>query len=391
MRLQREEHKERATIVNTETTIKISDSDDEDIPTIDEAKSAQRTAKDRAFKGVYSNPAEVTIKSEPRDDEPPSSPETKLKVKGKERVLSSAVDVDLPDLPPKEDKKDRKSRIPHKKINKKPVIQTEEDREEYERHLEDVAVLAYELGGLQGNLSSTSAPGPSTAANRPADSKEAITDADGDSPMEKTDDADKDKVDERSGRLYLFQFPPVLPELYNVANGKPKSHVEIKKEEEDAATAAKETEAAASSLTAKGKGKAKERVDLSGSSSGLGVAAASSTAIKLEDNDGVTPKNPTHFPGKHTIQEEGWIGKLVVRKSGRVELSWGGTSLLVGRGVDAGFLTAGVLVDSPATGVSSGGEGLGGSGIGNAPEGSAVGMGQIMGKFVVTPDWENMA
>jgi len=115
VRLQREEHKERATIVNTETTIKISDSDDEDIPTIDEAKSAQRAAKDRAFKGVYSDPAEITIKSEPRDDGPPSSPETKLKVKGKERALSSTVDVDLPDLPPQEDKKDRKSRKTYKK------------------------------------------------------------------------------------------------------------------------------------------------------------------------------------------------------------------------------------------------------------------------------------
>ena len=80
------------------------------------------------------------------------------------------------------------------------------------------------------------------------------------------------------------------------------------------------------------------------------------------------------------VNEEGWIGKLIVRKSGRVELSWGGVNLLVGRGVDAGFLTTGIVVDSIEKGPPGGG----------APEGRALSMGQIMGKFVVTPDWEHM-
>ena len=80
------------------------------------------------------------------------------------------------------------------------------------------------------------------------------------------------------------------------------------------------------------------------------------------------------------VQEEGWIGKLIVRESGRVELCWGGTNLLVGRGVDAGFLTTGVMVDMIEKGPPGGG----------APEGKALSMGQVMGKFVVTPDWDKM-
>ena len=74
------------------------------------------------------------------------------------------------------------------------------------------------------------------------------------------------------------------------------------------------------------------------------------------------------------VKEEGFIGKLVVRESGKVELSWGGTSMVLGRGVSANFLSTVVVTENKA----------------EDPEGVAIGMGQVMGKFVVTPDWEKM-
>jgi len=370
VRLHREEHKERVTLVNTEPSMKLQPESDDELPAIDELRSSRAPPKDKEFKGVYRDLAgELRVKAEPgvevtfQGSLPPttSSPESKRKIKDltsspeakqKTKDLASAIDLDLDDDAVAKAKKVQKVQRFSKKKDKKPVIQTEEDRAEYERHLEDVAILANELGGLQGNLG------------------EKPTDAEGDVAM---DGAVAEETDKKEGRLYLFQFPPVLPELYNPVNGKSKTKTEIKAEKEKE-KAERDNDIQMTGMSAKGKGKMKEKADPTGDP----------TVIKVEEEslgpDGKSKKEDEKKKREDVVHEEGWIGKLIVRESGRVELCWGGTNLLVGRGVDAEFLTTGVMVDMIEKGPPGGG----------APEGKTLSMGQVMGKFVVTPDWEKM-
>ncbi|KUJ10058.1 uncharacterized protein LY89DRAFT_787708 [Mollisia scopiformis] len=367
VRLHREEHKERVTLVNTEPTTKPPpEDDDEELPTIDELRSAKATRINEP-----SSPKATFIKYEVDDGDmqmsfrsgkpPPSaSPDAKRKLQESNAFIPP---IELDTIPEgsaeanAKAKKEQKQRTATKKADKKPVLQTAQDKAEYERHLQDVAILADELGGLQGNLRDIGKG----------------KDVEGDVEMGGTLAED----DKKSGRLYLFQFPPVLPELYNPIHGKPKSPAEVKAEE--LAKAEEEKKAAEAAAKAEAKGKSKSK------------AADTNTdavEIKVETTPALSPEDRKKKEEEEKrkkrqgfVKEQGYIGKLIVRESGRVELSWGGTSLLVGRGVDAGFLTTGVVVDSQERGPPGGG----------VPEGQAMSMGQIMGKFVVTPDWQKMA
>ncbi|EKD18045.1 DNA-directed RNA polymerase III RPC4 [Drepanopeziza brunnea f. sp. 'multigermtubi' MB_m1] len=354
VRLDRHEHKARVTIVNTGPVIKIED--DEDGVEVDETRSSSRPGPADTRMGDPRD--EISIKTEPglaatfRHISPdststvePLSPESKRKVKPELKMDDDAAMTGV---------LGEKKAQPKKKRAHKQVIQTEEDKAEYERHLEDVAILASELGGLQGNL---------TDKSKGTDGQEDVL-------MEEAAPKPEDK---RSGRLYLFQFPPILPELYDPVKGKP---IDPKKMHDLSADGNGDVEVSGTGTSAKSKAKARDRADLTGES----------VAIKMEEEtisiDKAKMEEEKRSKGKRTpyVHEEGWIGKLVVRQSGKVELSWGGVNLLVGRGVDAGFLTTGIVVDGLEKGPVGGG----------APEGRAMSMGQIMGKFVVTPDMENL-
>jgi DNA-directed RNA polymerase III subunit RPC4 len=356
VRLHREEHRERVSQVNTKPGTKVpadAQDSDEEMIAIDEHRSSRiPPQEDKPWKGVYQDTASIQIKTEPgvtipsepglsfpmhsrsRDPTPappppainPSSPEFKRPAKELAASSSAAkVEQESPE------QKKIKPRRYSKKKDRKPVIQTEEDRAEYERHLEDIAILAHELGGLQSRA----------------------RDVDGDVAM----DGDRDlEVDKKEGRLYLFQFPPVLPRLYNPLNPK-----EIPAEAPDVEVAGSSTHM---DLTKDAEPKGKIKVE-------------EEVIIKKEDAERDGKEKDTNPEEKVIVDEDGFIGKLIVRESGRVELSWGGTSMVLGRGVDAEFLSMGVVVD----GKNKDREG----------EGKAVGMGKIMGKFVVVPDWEKMS
>jgi DNA-directed RNA polymerase III subunit RPC4 len=380
VRLMREDHKERVLLVNTETTKIKKEDDDDDMPIVDEKRSSKSAPKPREFQGVYHD-TDVQVKTEPGTTPEPTgppaikdSPDSKRK---SQDALASSTPMVVDSTPEGEAlaavaAKERKARPPTKKLAKKPVIQTEEDRAEYHRYQEDVRILTQELGGLQGSQADDRGKG-----------KGKGKDAEGDVAM---DDATPAANDDKHGRLYLFQFPPVLPELYNPAGHKPRTLLQIKKEEEEAAAKAKiktegKEDVAVAGSGSKAKGKLKDRVDLTGEPA---------PAIKLEEDvETVEEKAKREAEDKkrknkkaEIVHEEGYVGKMIVRESGRVELQWGGITLLVGRGAEAAFLTTGVVIDSTQVGP-----------VGNdgPAQGKANGMGQIMGKFVVTPDWESYA
>ncbi|KAL6849586.1 hypothetical protein ACO1O0_009127 [Amphichorda felina] len=167
----------------------------------------------------------------------------------------------------------------------------------------------------------------------------AITDETGEAKNEGP--ADKD------GRLYLFQFPPLLPPLKaGPAAQKPKSKVKAETEEFSMADAPPATG---------------ESVDLTGEEA---------TAAADEDED-----DGQGFMSS-LLSEGGMMGKLNVRKSGKVELDWGGRILELSPATAMNFLTTAVIVEQndekPLPGV------IGGDGIG---------MGKIMGRFVLAPVW----
>ncbi|KAI0884256.1 RNA polymerase III RPC4-domain-containing protein [Annulohypoxylon maeteangense] len=98
---------------------------------------------------------------------------------------------------------------------------------------------------------------------------------------------------------------------------------------------------------------------------------------KIKTEDGANKEESGWNPFGTLPPEGGRIGKLIVRKSGKVEFDWGGTTLSVGVGADPEFTTTAVMVEQNVD-------------LQN-PElstGVACGMGQINNKFVLAPIWD---
>ncbi|KAI1847207.1 hypothetical protein JX266_006747 [Neoarthrinium moseri] len=136
---------------------------------------------------------------------------------------------------------------------------------------------------------------------------------------------------DRDNKLFLFQFPPILPPLLHLnADGN-----EIVELEDD----------------------------------------------KEADKIRIKPEPGTSGPISLSSARPsggGFIGKLNVRKSGKVELDWGGRILDLGIATDTDFLTTAIIVDEQENDLASG-------------QGKATAMGRIYGKFVATPIFEEEA
>jgi DNA-directed RNA polymerase III subunit RPC4 len=254
--------------------------------------------------------------------DPPSSPETKKKAR-------------KPELPKSPEAKlsDKKFQRDSTRNEVKPVLQTEEDQAEYDRHLDEMEHLVKELGGVR-------------PPRRP--------DADGDEFMEDG----KEEAFELDGKLFLFQFPPVLPSLYNPKKSSKPENKKSKQETKKAAAA----------------------VEISPSKGGKTAKVKNEPETEEKVEPEIVIEEETKL-----VEEEGWVGKMVVRKSGKVELVWGGTSMVVHAGTAGDFLSTAVVVDGRERPVVNQLREPG------EPEGSAVGMGKIFGKYVVVPDWEKLS
>lgn len=363
VRLAREEHKERITMVNTEPAAAAAPMPDEMdfaegkqelggmfVDGDEDAEASRRATLERIrdtgvdkFSGVWGNDDEDDVPIVKNDPDEPS----------KDSIMLSAPDImeiDSKDTTPAPtaaigsefhseqpgvqglktiNLPETKSKVKHAKPSnkdKKPVLQTEEDKAEYQRHLEDVQILAEELGGLQTAMAS---------------------DADGDVDMDTRQGKDKE------GRLYLFQFPPILPPLYNPV----KKEDPIDKHVDLSSVAPADTSAKADAGgTADPNGEQEEVI------------------IKPDPGAFVVPAE--------LVSEAGFIGKLVVRQSGKVELNWGGTSLELSKGANFDFLMTSVLIEE---GAETSGEGA--TTENERARGYGTGMGRVMGKFIATPDW----
>ncbi|KAJ1329532.1 DNA-directed RNA polymerase III subunit RPC4 [Microdochium nivale] len=164
--------------------------------------------------------------------------------------------------------------------------------------------------------------------------------------------ASRSNGQDKEGRLYLFQLPPVLPPLVRPDADGSISSAPI---DLDQTTAA---------------GMPSQQTSSSPLTTGMRIKSEDSDPNNSNDNE--PPTSEQLFP-----PEGGYIGKLVVRKSGKVSLDWGGTRLDLGMATETDFLTSSVMLETKDHPDQA-----------DMVTGHAAGMGQIMGKFVLTPVWD---
>lgn len=158
---------------------------------------------------------------------------------------------------------------------------------------------------------------------------------------------------ELEGHMFLFQFPPVLPTLKVVSTESAPTLVKPDPDDED--------ELFVSNVPPKTTAK-------------IDLTKESESKVKTEEDAEESDKEEEHEENK----QGGFVGQLVVRKSGKVELSWGGKTLLMVPGTQSNFFSQAVLLEDgdvkpgQVTDVS----------------GTAFGMGRIQGSFALAPTWE---
>ncbi|KAF2453232.1 RNA polymerase III RPC4-domain-containing protein [Lineolata rhizophorae] len=342
VRLQRHEHKERVVGINTEassaTTAELRRiADETGTANVEEAlasaiKKGKAKAKDmevisdvREFKGAYDEDEldDVTaVRNElaaPETSKPrPESPTSTKK---------------------KDDKAIKLSPSSKRRKNQKPVFQTDQDLQEYERRMHDMQVLRDELGSI------TIAPAETAGEDESILSEQQLP-------------------DKKADRVYLFQLPPVLPDLATAQSPptKREGRNESPTETRAGTSAAQDQNATA-------------------------APAKESVTIKqdpgAEPQQGAAEQGPTLAPG--------YAGKLRIHKSGRATLSWGGASFQMKMGMDTEFLQDVMVVkmDEQPEGDEDG-EGAAAKRPPGHIMGETLSFGQVRGKFVVTPDWEEI-
>ncbi|SPQ22025.1 71d7f851-cb8d-4ceb-ba6f-7b8c506cf048 [Thermothielavioides terrestris] len=155
------------------------------------------------------------------------------------------------------------------------------------------------------------------------------------------------------GHMFLFQFPPVLPPLRAVPrDGASKKPTSIKAEPDD------------------------DVVMLNQPPVSIDLTRDSDRKVKKE-GDGEEGDDGNAKDEGDELKEGGYLGNLVVRKSGKVELSWGGQTLQLMPGIQSNFLSTAALIEYADVK----------PGDTSQTAGVAYGMGKIQGSFTLAPAW----
>ncbi|KUI71576.1 hypothetical protein VM1G_07131 [Cytospora mali] len=156
------------------------------------------------------------------------------------------------------------------------------------------------------------------------------------------------------GNLYMFQFPPVLPPLHVVERTQKPL---VKDEPNDDMVMLNAPDH-----------KNDKPVDL--------TAADDFSTIKQEEGAAAAAAAAsTNQPGEQ--QPSGYLGKLIIRRSGKMQIDYGGMLFDCESGIPVEFLRTAVLTEMDDEKKPDG------------YAGTAYGMGQIAGKFVSVPKWSD--
>ncbi|GAB7351145.1 hypothetical protein MBLNU459_g1600t1 [Dothideomycetes sp. NU459] len=339
------------------------------------AKDVEVVRTERKWKGAWEDSedsdVEVQVKPEPTED----------------ASEITAEPVDIADIPIKESsspESKRKSKPRprrHALPDEAPEHQTLEEKREWERHHMDLEILRQELGEIV-----LPPPAPAPAAEPAPDAQGDTEMADAGSPAAappaEAAPAQDVPVDRRTDRVYLFQFPPVLPDLYATAAVKtepPQSPDLARKDKANPTAAPLSLDDIPPSTSNPEQAKAGAANASSSSSSNTKDAP-----VKVEDDA------PSYSNSGH-VQPSGRVGKLRVHASGRTTLDWGGTSLQIGMGTDVQFLQDVIVARMFEREAKEGADrDKDRADASKEPGGEVMGLGQVRGKFVVTPDWEEI-
>lgn len=327
VRIGRKEHQERTIGINTEASAVSANVSGEAAKGTQSSTGASRkqsthkgkgkasaveiTGVKKPFKGVWQDPEEL---SSPVKTEQNSEDET---MEGVEQVGI----VDPADQPAEtQDQSLDTERRPKAKVKgiAEPILQTDEDHAEWARFQTNLSHIRAELGPEE----------------TPA------TDTSGDTNMAGAVEAEK-KPTVRDNNVYLFQIPPLMPELLLP---------DVKKEHSEV-----QTQSVAPAPGPSVKPEVKVKIE-----EGFSDLAAKG------------PEGPRFASG--------CVGKLRVRQSGRTTLDWGGISYELTPGNKPSFLQEVVSIQVVPMKERV------------VPEdaGDAVSFGRVKGKFVVAPDWNDM-
>ena len=175
--------------------------------------------------------------------------------------------------------------------------------------------------------------------------------ADSTSRAEDQEDEYSDKPDKFAGQLFLMQFPPKIPNL--IVPGE---------------------------TPTQGRGQ-----DNDSNAPGAG------TSVKREGGDVEPPEEPAPEnaspPPRYVTATDhplpsGRVGKLNVHASGRITMDWGGIPMELDRAATVGFLQEALIASRNDEVDEEQGEEEG--------ERTVWSMGQLSGKFTVTPEWDKM-
>ena len=381
IRLARAPHKERRVGINTDATTATSGEINArtaesaaDTSVEAAARSAVRKGKARAkdveivsetrtWKGVYQDEDASTVADGIRIKDEPTDEPMAITVPEDVGVGRGNSTQNEPLKEPPSSPEQSKKKIPKRRKSsfqdRKPVLQTDEERAEWKRHETDLQILAEELGNIgirpTPAASSSSAPVAGTQNEQDAEGDTAMVNAD--QPAAEGEAEAATAADKRADRVYLFQLPPIVPDL------QPAPSSSVKKEPQSPTL----TRDNAMDIDAPPNGSTAVPNTQAPTTAG---ASTEAKPIKIEDSplDFSNPMGPSLKPGL--------AGKLRIHRSGRATLDWGGTSLELSMGTDVKFLQ-----DVVVTRLDDEKERVGREG------GESWGLGQVRGKFVVTPDW----
>ncbi|RAL04770.1 putative DNA-directed RNA polymerase III RPC4 [Aspergillus ibericus CBS 121593] len=348
IRVERHEHEERVVSVNMESSSSKS-------AELREKAKAQAKDDDALFvqeDDDSTQEGEPKVKAEPTDDD---------------QVMTDVPHVEEPAttddglLPVQKVKVRRKLTPPSTEATPQPeleaptvkdpksLLRTKEDIEEYERHEQDLEIVK-DLFHKEPEPEQPEAPAEGETPEVVANDQEKDKDKEG-TEEEKEDETNKDKL---AGQLFLMQFPPMTPNL--VVPG---------------------SETAAGDVTGTNGPSAPE-----GSGEPAGVKREDGVEILDGGEDaGATGSSSKVVTAADWGLSAGRAGKLNVHASGRVTMDWGGISFELDRATAVDFLQEALIVSTPP-----------GAADEEFPddEKKVWAMGQLSGKFTVTPDWGKM-
>ncbi|KAL4923472.1 putative DNA-directed RNA polymerase III RPC4 [Aspergillus undulatus] len=350
IRVERHEHEERVVSVNMESSTAKS---------AELRQQAKGKAKDDDALFVQDDEdtpteAEPKVKQEPTDDHD----QTMADVPHAEEHVTTD-DGLLP--APKKKVRRKLSREPSVPAVKDPksLLRTKEDIEEYDRHAEDLELIK--------DLFTKEPPTKPTEATEGADTEGADVTADEqEKEKEKTgegEEAEEEPQDDKlTGQLFLMQFPPITPNLVE--------------QNMDGANASAETTLIPDPAASQGAG----QNGAPGQPQNPAFKREDDVEVLDGDEAAAAQTQSKVVTAADWQLKAGQAGKLKVHASGRVTMDWGGISFELDRATAVDFLQEALIVSTPPN-VTDEMEG---------DEHKVWAMGQLSGKFTVTPDWEQI-